>query len=101
MEVVHEQMARVDQAQALLLEAIDRRVEHATPIEDASSSGWEATRLRFRVNEANTDEWGRALEKRADAIMVLIEEDESVALAALDLAEAAGPRGVTELQEVE
>ena len=67
----------------------------------ASSSGWEATRLRFRVNEANTDEWGRALEKRADAIMVLIEEDESVALAALDLAEAAGPRGVTELQEVE
>ena len=101
MEVVHEQMARVDQAQTLLLEAIERRVEHATPIEDASSSGWEATRLRFRVNEANTDEWGRALEKRADAIMVLIEEDESVALAALDLAEAAGPRGVTELQEVE
>lgn len=90
-EVLHEQLARADEAWTRLAEGLERRAEHAAPLDAATAAGWRAVRARFRVNESDAEEWGRALADRAQALVVLIDEDEAIALARLDLAEAAGP----------
>jgi len=69
-----------------------RLEEHARVFERSIDRTWGAVRARFRVGEAGPDEWSRALLERADAALAVVDETEGVALAALDGAEARGPR---------
>lgn len=83
--------ARGAEASERLRAAQGRARDQAGTVRDAAAGAWEATRLRFRVREADVAEWMDALERRRATALLAIDDREAAALAALDLAEAAGP----------
>lgn len=85
----HGSLART--AQLRCEEARVRQEEHAVAVQNAASESWRATRLRFRVGQATSRDWLRALDAQMLAVVLGVNSTATEHIATLDVLELAGP----------
>lgn len=71
--------------------ARDRVLGSSLAVDEATQRLWSAARARYRNAKAPLMNWIDALEIRTDALLLIVDDAETLALASLDVLEARGP----------
>lgn len=71
--------------------ALERVLGSSLAVDEATRGLWSAARARYRSAEAPLMNWIDALEIRTNALFLIVDDAEALALASLDVLEARGP----------
>jgi len=71
--------------------ARERSLGATRTVDEATQHGWDSARTRYRLQRLPLMEWSDALQRRTFAVLLPVDDQESIALAWVDVLDARGP----------